>query len=236
VLGVATIARAVSPPSAKQDQLLESSAATPAFSYEMLDPTLAVELQGIAERIHVHRRRIAQDVLEIGQDLMRAKAALPHGKFGQWISMIGMSPSTANSAMWVAKEFGPKFTTVGNLPVKLLYQLAAPSTSPQVKEAAVVILESRGASAIDDIRLLIRSQRPKNSKQTCDNGLNDPSGDCLPPSAQPEMPTIATPANERSNSETTASAPLETAWFVGDEIAPVSASRRSRRRRQRPIR
>lgn len=81
----------------------------------MLDPTLAVELQGIAERIHVHRR-IAQDVLEIGRDLMRAKAALPHGKFGQWISMIGMSPSTANSAMWVAKEFGPKFTTVGNCP------------------------------------------------------------------------------------------------------------------------
>jgi hypothetical protein len=117
--------------------------------------------------------------------------------------------------MWVAKEFGLKFPTVGNLPVNLLYRLAAPSTPPQVKEAAVAILERRGASAIDDIRLLIRSQRLNCSKQKRDDGLNDPSGDRLLPSALPKTPTIATPANEGSNSKTTASAPVETACFVG---------------------
>src|SRR5260221_1496635 len=213
---VATMVGAVSPPSAKQNQLLESSATTRAFSYEMLNATLAAELQEIAERIYVRRRRFAQDIFETGQDLIRAKAALPHGKFGHWIRMIGMSWSSAHSAMCVAKEFKDKFATVANLSPKFLYQLAAPSTSPQVRDAAVAILESGAASASDEIRQLIRSQRPKKGKRTCDNGLNDPSRDCLPPGAQPEMPTIAPLAIEEPTPETIAGAPLENSCFVGD--------------------
>jgi Protein of unknown function (DUF3102) len=56
------------------------------------------------------RRRTAEDVITIGQALVRQKAALPHGSFRPWMEAeFGMSGPTASRFMNVAEIYGSEF-------------------------------------------------------------------------------------------------------------------------------
>lgn len=64
----------------------------------------APELHEIAERIRARIRRTAMDIIETGQDLIQAKQALGHGKFGEWIEAeFNMSLRTAQNYMRAAE-------------------------------------------------------------------------------------------------------------------------------------
>jgi len=61
--------------------------------------TTKVELREIAERI---RSRTAQALIENGRDLLKAKVALPHGKFIAWLKHdVQITPRSAQRAMQV---------------------------------------------------------------------------------------------------------------------------------------
>lgn len=84
-------------------------------------------------------RRTAEDILEIGRDLIAVKKRLGHGKFLAWIDAeFGMTKMTAARFMQVAERFG-KSDTVSGLEISqsALYLLVAPSTDYAVVAAAV---------------------------------------------------------------------------------------------------
>jgi Protein of unknown function (DUF3102) len=97
-------------------------------------------------------RRTTQDVIDIGMALIRQKDALPHGSFLPWIEAeFAMSRHTADRLMNVAEAYGSKSSSVQHLSLTALYELAAPSTPPEVQaevERRVAAGEIIGAAVI----------------------------------------------------------------------------------------
>jgi hypothetical protein len=90
-------------------------------------------LQVRAESIRSRLKRTAEDIVAIGQDLIEVKEDLGHGRFLEWINAeFGMKEQSARNFMNVAKRFETKSPKFGDLPVSVLYELAAPSTPETV--------------------------------------------------------------------------------------------------------
>ena len=127
------------------------------FNYAELPTETALELRLSAERIRTRMKRTAEDIVEIGHELMTAKAALGHGNFYRWIHLeFGMTDSSAVKFMQVADRFLGKSVIITDFSPTILYMLAAPSTpetvieqvtlgeiSPNVKEVKAAIAEAK---------------------------------------------------------------------------------------------
>jgi hypothetical protein len=88
-------------------------------------------LREAAERI---RQRMSQDIIEVGRELIAVKGRVGHGKFLRWIDVeVEISEPTATRMMNVAREYGHKAFTVKHMKPTVLYELAAPSTPPEVR-------------------------------------------------------------------------------------------------------
>lgn len=99
----------------------------------MIPSVTDFDLVGAAERIRARMSRTAEDIVEIGRDLIAVKKALGHGHFLKWIDAeFGMSERTARNFMGVAEKF--KSATVTDFSPSVLYALAAPSTPDEVRE------------------------------------------------------------------------------------------------------
>jgi len=71
--------------------------------------------------------------------LARRKESLTHGSFLLWIEAeFGMSESAANKMMNVTRVYGAKSVAITDLPLTALYELAAPKTRLEVREAGYV--------------------------------------------------------------------------------------------------
>ena len=117
--------------------MMEGAIVDVGFDYAALDEQSRMEVRDAAARIKVRMSRTAADIIEIGQDLIAVKEALPHGAFSRWIeSEFGMGEQTARNLMQCAQRFG-KTPTVGVLPPAVLYALSAPSTPDEVITEAV---------------------------------------------------------------------------------------------------
>ena len=104
-----------------------------AKNYASLPREVEVEARADAALIKGLMRRTAEDVITIGQALIRQKAALPHGQFLPWIaSEFEMHEQSARRFMQVAERYG-KSNTMLDLTPTALYELAAPSTPPEVQ-------------------------------------------------------------------------------------------------------
>ena len=95
------------------------------FDYDSLDEeTRAFVLQKTAET-HGLMRRTAEDILQIGRNLIDVKARLPEMKFSAWLrAEFAFSRQTAYNFMKAASKFGESCTTVLQLPAKVFYELA----------------------------------------------------------------------------------------------------------------
>lgn len=106
-----------------------------AFSYDALETSVAIEVRASAERIQLRLRRTAEDIVEIGRDLLGVKAKLPHGAWLPWLQTeFGMSESAAGKMMAVAKVYGGKSVMITDLSPTALYELAAPKTPIEIRE------------------------------------------------------------------------------------------------------
>ena len=105
------------------------------FDYASLDNETRVFVQEKAQSIHARLKRTAEDVITIGLDLIAVKARLGHGQFLSWMkSEFDMTEMSAVRFMQVAKRFGNKSNIMLDLPITILYALAAPSTPDVVIE------------------------------------------------------------------------------------------------------
>jgi hypothetical protein len=109
-----------------------------------LPANTVITVREASERVRLRMRRTAEDIVEIGRDLILIKETLRHGSFLPWIEQeFGMTARTAQNFMGVAEQFGDKYETVSHLPPKVLYALAAPSTPEEVRDN-VVEMAKRG--------------------------------------------------------------------------------------------
>lgn len=127
------------------------------FDYADLQPEVAQEARAAAERIRVRMRRTAEDIVEIGRDLIAVKASLPHGAFGPWLEEeFDMGLTAARRFMNVAQRFPAKSATMADITATVLYELAAPSTPDEV----VAQVEARAAAGetvtVEEVKALKR--------------------------------------------------------------------------------
>jgi len=108
------------------------------FDYSALAPDLQVEVKTATERIKLRMKRTAEDIIEIGKDLIAIKEKLPHGAFLPWIaSEFEMSQRTASNFMQTAERFGDKLANFANLKPAAIYELASSSTPDEVVEKVI---------------------------------------------------------------------------------------------------
>ena len=93
-----------------------------------------VEVEARADAALIKMRRTAEDVITIGQALIRQKDALPHGSFLPWIETeFEMTHKTATNFMNVAAKFGAKVETISSLGPTALYELASSTADVQAE-------------------------------------------------------------------------------------------------------
>jgi hypothetical protein len=134
------------------------------FDYAALSPELAEPLRKQASRIRDRLRATVTAVIEVGRDLIAVRQQLPHGQFGDWVvAECRFSRSTACNYMKAA-EFADslpadKFPTVGNLPERTLYRLAAKSTPPVVVSDVIARAEAGELVTDESLKQLIAGAR-----------------------------------------------------------------------------
>lgn len=108
------------------------------FDYSTIEVIARDDVRDAAVRIRVRMQRTAQDIIEIGKDLIAVKEVLGHGHFLSWIEAeFGMSERTAYRFTNVAERLASKLATVATFTPSILYELAAPGTPDEVVEAVV---------------------------------------------------------------------------------------------------
>lgn len=113
------------------------------FDYAQVTAATADTLQGIAVRVRSLHEKHLDTAIRIGNDLLRAKGLLPHGRFSEWLGVeFQWSDRTARNYMSVAEHFGGKSETISVLDATTAYQLAAPSTPAAVRTRVIEQLEA----------------------------------------------------------------------------------------------
>ena len=103
------------------------------FDYHALDAETRQFVLQKADETHGLLKRTAEHILHIGQNLQAVKEKLPHGQFLPWVETeFEMSRWTARNFIHVAEKLGDKWRNFHHLPVSVLYELAAPSTSEEL--------------------------------------------------------------------------------------------------------
>lgn len=71
------------------------------------------------------KNQTAQNIIEIGKRLNKAKEMLPHGEWGKWLEdKVDFRPETASRIMRVANEY-PNLTTTSNIGIGKAFELLA---------------------------------------------------------------------------------------------------------------
>ena len=103
------------------------------FDYTGIPAELAQKARLSAERIKIRMKRTAEDIVEIGRELVEIKEALPHGRFLPWVEAeFGMSDQQARRFIQVHEKFGDQIQHYVEFQPTVLYALSAPSTPPEV--------------------------------------------------------------------------------------------------------
>src|SRR5262249_3541250 len=110
------------------------------FDYSPLEPQTAKQVQDTAERIREKVKKTVEDIIEVGNDLLAVKEALPHGQFGPWLKAeFGWGERMAQNFMSVAERFGTKTEIIADLTIQptAAYLLAAPTVPDEARQLAL---------------------------------------------------------------------------------------------------
>jgi hypothetical protein len=127
---------------AKQGELVVIQ---PGFDYSLIKEGVVEQVRSAAERIRQKVKKTLEDVIEIGNDLLAVKEALPHGQFLPWLKAeFGWRERMAQNFMSVAERFGPKPAMIADLAIQptAAYLLAAPSAPDEARQKAVEMAEA----------------------------------------------------------------------------------------------
>jgi hypothetical protein len=132
------------------------------FNYDLLETKLANKVRTAADRIRERVKKTVEEIIEVGNDLLAAKEALPHGQFLPWLrAEFGWSERSAQNFMSVAEKF--KSAKIADLPIQpsAAYFLAAPSVPDEAREMAVEKAEAGEEITIDTARAIVAAARKK---------------------------------------------------------------------------
>lgn len=123
------------------------------FDYGDMDIDTTTYLQQNAQETRTLLKRTTEDIIKIGENLMEAKARLPHGQFIPWVKTeLGISQSTAWRFMQTAqgKEIKAKSFTVNDL----MEQISAPEEKRDPFDAAFEFLNKSldEATTIEELK------------------------------------------------------------------------------------
>jgi len=140
------------------------------FNYDLLETKVAQEIRTSADRIREKVKKTLEDIIDVGNDLVAVKEALPHGQFGLWLrAEFGWTERTARNFMAVAEGFG-KTETISDLTIQptAAYLLAAPSAPDEARETAIERAEAgeqiTTAVAKEILAETRKKKRPKQQK------------------------------------------------------------------------
>src|SRR5438105_6524675 len=127
-----------------------------AFSYDALPDGVATEMRKSAGRIRQHTRAA---FVEVGRELIAAKAQVEHGSFQAWVKAeCQISPRTAARAMQVA-ELVDKNDKLSFLPPDGLLVLASPSSPEDAVTEILQRIEAGETLTAADIKREIRAAK-----------------------------------------------------------------------------
>ena len=128
------------------------------FDYGILPVNDAMALSAIKERIKIRLKRTAEDIIEIGLDLIIAKEKCGHGGFEKWLKAeFEMTQKSATRLMNVANTFGDyKSDNLSVLKISALYELAAPSMPEEVRTEIIERVENGETVDLKEIQRLKR--------------------------------------------------------------------------------
>ena len=115
------------------------------FNYDLLETKVRDKVRSAADRIRERVKKTVEDIIEVGNDLLAVKEALPHGQFLPWLKAeFGWSERSAQNFMSVAEQF--KSAKIADLPIQpsAAYFLAAPSVPDEARQVAVEKAEAGG--------------------------------------------------------------------------------------------
>jgi hypothetical protein len=140
------------------------------FNYDQLETKLADNVRNAADRIRERIKKTVEDIIEVGNDLLAVKEALPHGQFLPWLKAeFGWSERSAQNFMGVAEKF--KSAKIADLPTQpsAAYLLAAPSLPDEAREKAVEKAEAGEeitfAAAREIVAEAKKKKRPRRQKK-----------------------------------------------------------------------
>jgi hypothetical protein len=139
------------------------------FDYSPLDTKIAEKARSTADRIRERLTKTLEDLIEVGNDLLAIKEALPHGQFGPWLrAEFGWAERTARNFMSVAERFG-KSARVAELTIDptAAYLLAAASAPDEARQTAVERAEAGEqitTAVAKEILAETRKKRPRRGK------------------------------------------------------------------------
>lgn len=134
------------------------------FDYAALDQSDRDAVREAGVRIRLRMARTAQDIIEIGRDLIAVKERVGHGGFIRWIEAeFGMSDQSAANFMNVVRRFGGEIPNGLEFKPSVLYALAAPSTPQHVVEEVVERAESGERVTKDDVKALKEKYEAENA-------------------------------------------------------------------------
>ncbi len=103
------------------------------FDYQALESETRGFVLQKTDETHGLLKRTTEHILHIGQNLKAVKEKLPHGQFLHWLATeFGLSRWSAQRFMQVADRLESTWETVQHLPISVLYEVAAPSTSQEI--------------------------------------------------------------------------------------------------------
>lgn len=123
------------------------------FDYQSLPQAVASEVRAAAERIKVRMKRTAEDIIEIGKDLIAVKPKL-EGYFEAWFEEVtGLNHVMAYRFLQAAERFGNgELHNVTSLSPTVLYALAAPCTPDEVVAQAIDAAEAGDAVTLEQVK------------------------------------------------------------------------------------
>jgi len=151
------------------------------FDYAALDAETRIVVQQRAGEIKSIAKRMAADVVEIGEKLADVKQRLgANDRFNDWLSAeLGWSPRTAHNFIGVWRRFGSANFAIENVAVSALYALAAPSTPVEAVEEVKRIAD-RGQEVTNTVaKEIIEKAKATRPKQAELVEAVDPSTICL---------------------------------------------------------
>jgi hypothetical protein len=130
------------------------------FDYEALDADTRATVQRRTDKIRGLMRRAAQDIVDIGLELIGVKEDLPHGAFGPWLrAEFEWDIRQAQRFMAVAERFG-ECDNLSLMAPSALYLLAAPSTPEAARAEALALAESGEPITYGRAQEIVQNHQP----------------------------------------------------------------------------